>query len=195
LLRLSATPVLLVKAKIQYKEPVVLAAVDPAHARAKPAALDNEILSLASAVTEALHGTLHAVHAYIPVPPSIWPANMAGARSLPRLMAQTARHARQMLDRALEETDIPRARRHLVDQHPINAIEQTARRIRSSIVVMGAVSRSGVKGFFIGNSAERVLDSLTCDILVVKPADFKQRVARAVKGVKLFAAASTAVPY
>ncbi|MEA3178140.1 MAG: universal stress protein [Gammaproteobacteria bacterium] len=194
LLRLSATPVLLVKTKAPYKQPVVLAAVDPTHTRAKPAALDNEILSAATSITDALHGTLHAVHAYMAAPPSIWPANMAGARSLPRLMAQTARNARKILDGALESTEIPRGRRHLVDQHPINAIEQTARRIHGSIVVMGAVSRSGLKGLFIGNTAERVLDSLTCDVLVVKPADFKQRVPRAVRGAKLLAAASTAFP-
>ena len=195
LLRLSAKPVLLVKTKAPYREPVVLAAVDPTHVRAKPAALDNEILSVAKGITNALHGTLHAVHAYMPAPPSIWPANMAGAQSLPRLMAQTARNARKILDGALESTDIPRGRRHLIDQHPINAIEQTARRIHGSIVVMGAVSRSGLKGLFIGNTAERVLDSLSCDVLVVKPTDFKRRVSRAVRGAKLVAAASAAFPY
>jgi universal stress protein E len=60
---------------------------------------------------------------------------------------------------------------------------------------MGAVSRSGLKGLFIGNTAERVLDSLTCDVLVVKPTDFKRRVSRAVRGAKLVAAASTAFAY
>ena len=195
LLRLSATPVLLVKTKAKYRQPVILAAVDPTHTRAKPAALDDEILSLASNITDSLHGTLHAVHAYISAPRSIWPSNAAGALSLPRLMAQTVRKARQVLDRALEATEIPRSRRHLIDRHPIDAIEKTSRRIRSSIVVMGAVSRSGLKGLFIGNTAERVLDSLACDVLVVKPANFKQRVGRSLRGAKLLSAASTAYPY
>jgi nucleotide-binding universal stress UspA family protein len=65
----------------------------------------------------------------------------------------------------------------------------------ASIVVMGAISRSGLKGFFIGNTAERVLDSLNCDVLVVKPTNFKQRVARSLRGVKLLSPASTAFPY
>jgi universal stress protein E len=195
LLRLSATPVLLVKTKAQYRRPVVLAAVDPTQTHAKPAALDNEILSMASSITDSLHGTLHVVHAYIPAPPSIWPANTAGALSLPRLMAQTARKARHVLDRALESTEIPRGRRHLVDRHPIDAIEQTARQIRSSIVVMGAVSRSGLKGFFVGNTAERVLDSLACDVLVVKPVNFKQRVDRSLRGPRLISAAPMVYPY
>jgi universal stress protein E len=33
---------------------------------------------------------------------------------------------------------------------------------------MGATSRSGLKRIFIGNTAEHVLDSLQCDVLVVK---------------------------
>ena len=34
---------------------------------------------------------------------------------------------------------------------------------------MGAVSRAGLKRIFIGSTAEHVLDSLHCDVLVVKP--------------------------
>jgi universal stress protein E len=141
------------------------------------------------------HGTLHTIHAYIPTPVSIWPANAADAASLPRLMAQTARKARHVLDRASEPSKIPRSRRHLVGRHPVDAIEQTARQTHASIVVMGAVSRSGLKGFFIGNTAERVLDSLACDALIVKPTNFKQRVARSPRGVELLSAASVAFPF
>jgi hypothetical protein len=34
---------------------------------------------------------------------------------------------------------------------------------------MGAVPRSGLKRLFIGNTAERVLHQLPCDLLIVKP--------------------------
>jgi hypothetical protein len=37
---------------------------------------------------------------------------------------------------------------------------------------MGAVSRAGLKRVFIGNTAERMLDMLDCDVLVVKPPGF-----------------------
>jgi universal stress protein E len=33
---------------------------------------------------------------------------------------------------------------------------------------MGAMSRSGLKRIFIGNTAEKVLDSLQCDVLIVR---------------------------
>ena len=44
---------------------------------------------------------------------------------------------------------------------------------------MGVVSRSGLKRFFIGNTAEFVMDAVTADILVVKPAGL--RLARAAR--------------
>jgi universal stress protein E len=52
-------------------------------------------------------------------------------------------------------------------------------------VVAGAVSRSGLKRAFIGNTAERLLDDLPCDLLIVKPAQFPSAVARTPRGARL----------
>ena len=51
------------------------------------------------------------------------------------------------------------------------------KRLRASLVVMGAISRSGIQRLLIGNTAERVLDDMPCDVLIVKPAGFKSKVA------------------
>ena len=91
LIRLSNKPVLLVKTRSRYRKPVILAALDPAQTRNKPAGLDQEILAMASTLTEALEGPLHAMHAYIPAPPPIWPTDSDGAASLSRRLAQRER--------------------------------------------------------------------------------------------------------
>jgi universal stress protein E len=57
-------------------------------------------------------------------------------------------------------------------------LASVVKRINAAIVVMGAVSRSGLRRVFIGNTAERLLDDLNCDLLVVKPANFKSAVSR-----------------
>ena len=67
----------------------------------------------------------------------------------------------------------------------MDAITATARRLSAAIVVMGAISRRGLKRIFIGNSAEQLLDELRCDLLVVKPAQFVTGVPRARRGVYL----------
>ena len=80
--------------------------------------------------------------------------------------------AKPLFEGALVDRDIPRTRRHLVGGSPDDAIDQVARRTRADIVVMGALSRSGLKRLFIGDTAERLLGELPCDILVVKPQQF-----------------------
>jgi universal stress protein E len=195
LLRLSPVPVLIVKSRPLYRRPVVLAAVDPSHAFAKPGRLDEEILRLAGAVAGALHGKLHALHACplpLPVgmPPEGWTSGKMSAEDIRAEIEEKAvAQAGPGFDRVLKSAHIPRSRRHLLARHPIDAIPDVARKTRSAIVVMGAVSRSGLKSVFIGNTAERVLDRLQCDLLVVKPLRFATRVPRAVRGVRVAIAA------
>jgi universal stress protein E len=185
LLRLSPVPVLLVKSPRPYRRPAVLAALDPGHAFSKPAKLDQEILRVAGLVTDALHGTLHAVHAYLPLPPVPVSGELMTANIAARIRADARAKARAAFRGALKTAKIPPSRQHLVASYPANGIQDVARKTRSAIVVMGAVSRSGLKRVFIGNTAESVLDQLACDLLIVKPARFVSGVARARRGVRL----------
>jgi universal stress protein E len=187
LLRLSPVPVLLVKSARRYRRPVVLAALDPGHAFAKPAKLDGEILQAGTVIASALRGALHVLHAYVPVPVGAVPAEAVDESIVKRIEAGARAKARASLDRALRKADIPSTRRHLVARHPINAIQETARELGSDIVVMGAVARSGLKRVLIGNTAEQVLSQLTCDVLVVKPPSFASRVSPTRRGVRLIA--------
>jgi len=182
LLRLSPIPVLLVKRSEPYHRPTVLAAVDPTHAFAKPARLDEEILGMSGLVTDALRGSLHAVHAYTPIVPGMAPATASAAK---RIQRATAKRAKVAFDRVLQSATIPPARRHLIARHPIDAVQDAARESHSNIVVMGAISRSGLKRVFIGNTAEQLLDQLPCDLLIVKPAEFTSRVPSARLGARV----------
>jgi len=84
----------------------------------------------------------------------------------------------KVFGRACERAHIPPARRHLNMGLVRDELASLVKRLDAGIVVMGAVSRSGLRRVFIGNTAERVLDDLDCDVLVVKPADFKSNVSR-----------------
>jgi universal stress protein E len=187
LLRTSPVPVLLVKNAAAYKRPAVLAAVDPLHALSKPATLDTEILSVATGIARALRGTLHAVHAYVPMSQEQLPGRLVSDESLKKLRLQNEAAAQRRFYNSIRSAHIPKARRHLIARHPIDAIESTARATHSGIVAMGAISRSGIKRFFFGNTAEALLDSLTCDMLIVKPARFAPRVEKRIRGVRFAA--------
>ena len=175
LLRLSPVPVLLVKRAGVYRRPVVLAAVDPDHRCSKPARLDAEILRAGSVIARALSGTLHAVHAYAPLPLAVVSAGALTDKEVARAQARSARIAGEKLERLLRQVGIAESPRHLIARHPTDAIEQVAEQTRSSLVVMGAIARSGLKRLLIGNTAEKVLDHLSSDVLVIKPAGLIQR--------------------
>ena len=55
---------------------------------------------------------------------------------------------------------------------PDRAILQLATERNPDLVVMGTVSRGGIAGVIVGNTAEKLLYKLDCSILTVKPADF-----------------------
>jgi len=185
LLRLCPIPLLLVKNRRLYHRPRVMAAIDPAHAHAKPTNLDRQILRAGAQVVHALRGELHALHALLP-PMPVAPAMPDG----PLIDLATERDeltaiAQRSLARAVDGFDIKRSHCHLVEGRPNEVIPRTAKRERCAILAMGVVSRSGLKRFFIDNTAEFVMDAVTADILVVKPADFQSRVPRTGRGVQI----------
>lgn len=178
LIRHCPVPLLVVKSTRDYTRPVVLASVDPFHAHAKPAALEDRILDVAGDVARQLRGELHAFHAYMPLATTV--PSVVG-QPVPAWMPPEAeqhhtKRVKQAFDSLAKSTGIPPARRHLrmgdVQSQLLTAIKRTGARL----VVMGAVSRSGLRRIFIGSTAERVLDELPCDVLIVKPRSFKSTV-------------------
>ena len=184
LLRTCPVPVLIVKSSRRWKRPRVLAAIDPLHAFAKPAGLDDEILEAGVKLSAVLKGSLHAMHAYVQIPGATTQVIGVSASVAAKIAAATQTRARQAFDHALRRTRIPRSRRHLKLGSAVEAIPRTARALRAGIVVMGAVSRSALKRIFIGNTAERILGDLPCDVLVVKPKRFVTRVSRTRRSVR-----------
>src|SRR5262249_59328825 len=91
-------------------------------------------------------------------------------------------HAEQVthtIGQLADKAGIPRAHCHIRMGEVSDQLSAFVRRSGTAIVVMGAVSRSAIARLFIGNTAERALDRLTCDVLIVKPRGFRSGIARA----------------
>ena len=65
-----------------------------------------------------------------------------------------------------------RAALYLTCDSPSHAILQLAEEKQPDLVVMGTISRGGIAGVLVGNTAEKLLDRLDCSLLTVKPDDF-----------------------
>jgi len=63
--------------------------------------------------------------------------------------------------------------KHLIKGLPQKEIPLLANELGVDLIVMGTVARTGIPGFFIGNTAETILSQIKCSVLAVKPADFE----------------------
>lgn len=175
-------PLLLIKTSRPYSDACIIAAVDPAHAHDKPAALDDAILEAASAVSGGLGAILHVYHARTP-----WPDVVAESAEIRRTAPEAMRaeiraaYSRQSEAAVLElarRRSVPKERVHIEEGDTSESLPRFANGVSADIVAMGAVSRSRARRAFIGHTAERVLDALDCDVLVAKPPDFRCPVGR-----------------
>jgi universal stress protein E len=189
LLRLSPLPVLLLKNSTPWNRPVVMAAVDPTHAKDKPAALDGMIAAHAARMADAARGSLRLMHANMPAPLDLahFDPEFEGV-PLSELYLRMQERARTVLARFAKKLRVSPSACHFVARDPASGIPQAARELDAGLVVMGAVSRSGLKRVFIGNTAERVLAALPCDVLVIKPTRTSSRIAGRTRAQKLAAA-------
>ncbi len=185
LLRLCPLPVLLVKNRRMYHRPRVLAAIDPIHRQAKATNLDRQILRAGAQFVSALHGELHALHVFSSSLPVIAAMPDGPLIDIVDGHDEAERAARRALERAVDGFEVKRSHCHLAEGRAQDVIPRTAKRERCAIVAMGVVSRSGLKRFFIGHTAEYVMDAVNADILVVKPASFESRVPRTGRGVQV----------
>ena len=173
LIRLCPCPVLFVKTARPYDRVRVLAAVDPLHAHAKPANLDGRILEVARDLADAFNGRVHAVHSYMLATPFTSGVLMEPVPLPVNVAEQHLADVRKAFDKLVKPFALGPKRTHMRAGNPAEEITDLAEEIDAGVVVMGAVSRSGLKRLFIGSTAERVIDHLKCDVLVIKPDDFK----------------------
>lgn len=168
-------------------KPRALVAIDPRHTHAKPARLDDRLLMAARTLTSQLGGGISIVHAFDAPTPT---ARYAGTSALSlRLRANSsgtdpALKARELVNRFAENHGVAAPDRFALPGDATEVIANTVRRTAADVLVMGAVSRRRLDKPVIGNTAEKVIDAVSCDVLVVKPRGFRTGVARRVAKAK-----------
>ena len=172
LIRECKKPLMLVKPGPQKANPVVVAAVDPMHDKDKPAVLDHEILAWADAIAQRSKGKLHVFHAFDPAPAYAVSADSmafplaAPVNEIAKTLKEQHDHAmKQLLDSWKGQT---KAEGHIIEGDTREAMIQLVDEVGADLMVMGAVSRNALKRFFLGSTAERVLDHVPCDLLIIK---------------------------
>jgi universal stress protein E len=143
-------------------------ALDPLHSADKPAALDHQLIRASQALQAALGLQTEYLHAQAPLPHSLlFDAEVAQAYD--DYVIQCRREHREAFDKLIGQHAIDRAQAHLLDGFAEEVIPRFVRQHNIGLLVMGAIARGHLDSLLIGHTAERVLERIECDLLVIKP--------------------------
>lgn len=159
----------------------ILAAVDPVDEESK--GCSRLIMDLATSLAERESAGLAVVHAWRVYGESMLRSGLG--RISQKRLEQQIEQTRQCHSDALEallqpyglSTKQPDV--HLLKGNAAATIHSLSGELDVDLIVMGTVGRTGIPGFFIGNTAEEVLQNARASVLAVKPADFVSPVAPA----------------
>jgi universal stress protein E len=176
LIRSCPVPLWLAKTSIDTAQPLFICSIDPMNQHDKPAALDDAILQIGKSLATLCGGEVHAFHAYDPrIAMAATTVNAYLPVSLPYDEINT--QMRERHDKRFREItdyhDIEPEYTHLVSGRTEDELPQLADKLNAAVVVMGAVARNRLDRLFVGSTAERTLNHLHCDLLIIKPDWFR----------------------
>lgn len=187
LLRKCPCPVWLMKPTEKTRYNSVIAAVDfdPLERNAAIAELNRKILELAAGLALSDSAPLHLVHAWgafaertILLRGASSAEAGAGTEQYIKKEYDLHRDATYALGEELRDWigkdayDGLSLSFHLPKGPARTMIATMAARLHADIVVMGTIARMGIPGFIMGNTAEDILNQLSCSVLAVKTPGF-----------------------
>lgn len=166
LMRKCPCPVWVVKPGGRSETGVIVAATDLTP-------VGNLAVELGAELARLFHSEFDVVYAWpLPLAVPVLPELDVPAQS--RIdVEQHQAAARQRFEQALALIQLPtNTRRHLPCGAPSVAIQAVLEERSADLLVMGSVSRGGIAGLLLGNTAERLLDRVQSSLLTIKPTDF-----------------------
>lgn len=142
--------------------------------------LNQRIVNAAAAMARCLRVPLTLLHGW-----RIWGSSILERRGhlrpgvLDQLRAQAEATFRARLEQVAAACDLEGVEvdLRLIHGDPGRVLPRLVRDEAVQMVAMGTVSRSGLTGLVIGNTAERIIRDLGCSLLAVKPEGFRSSVA------------------
>ncbi len=169
LLRFCKSPLLLVRDEEWKSQGAVLGAVNPTSDCPDHLKLNHKVIEYTQYLSELLGCEAHAINTHVS-PTLEMPSDYPSLEHLRQKVTQihTEKMQELMSQHPFKEQHI-----HVVEGLPQDKIPATAQKIGAQLVVMGTVGRTGLTAAFIGNTAERVLSRLQCEVLALKPDNFE----------------------
>lgn len=165
LIRDCPAPLLLVKPSAWHNNGSVVAAVDPLHNKAEQTNLDHLLIEHAEYFEQQFNQKARVFHSYYPFSNAMHPKKSKSIEENREVKKIHNQKIYQLLSsHNIDPVHVEIVRGDLVDEL-LNYLKVTS----SNVLVIGALSRSGLEKFIVGSTAEKILDSAPCDILIIKP--------------------------
>lgn len=137
----------------------------------------DQAIKLAHTLAERLEADLHVLHAiefhFEPQMRDLVISLNDVDEYRSRLHADAARELNNVVSRCGVDHAIALDHRHIAEGPADVMIHDSVKELGVDLVVMNTLGRTGLKGLLVGNTAEKVLNHLTCSILAIKPDDFQ----------------------
>lgn len=173
LVRKCPVPVLVMKPGKRTRFKRVAVAVDPGSSEAPQTALNQRLLEMGAAIATREGAELHVVHAWQLVGEAMFRGRGGlSDADVSDLLMREAATKRAALEPLLQPWASLQPHLHLLKGHAPDVVPRFVARAGVDLLVMGTVSRTGIAGLIIGNTAERILDAVQCSLLVAKPEGF-----------------------
>lgn len=158
------------------KDMRVAVAIDPESEQEAAQALSLRMLQLSRSLADSCSGKLHIV--------SCWdfeyeeflrhsPWAKMSEDQIADTVADARFNHRKMLDGLIDDAKLSGAQEvHHLRGQADELIPDFVKDKEIDILVMGTVARTGLAGFAIGNTAENIVQELTCSLIALKPKGF-----------------------
>lgn len=175
LLRQCPCPVWLIKPERRKHIRTILAAVDLTNDEESSLRLAGRIVDIASGVAAKEGARLHVLTAWNhPVDASI--KKRMEVEAYEDFVTHHKDRIRRRFEKLIAGIKHTEVDDHIIRGNPENAITRFVSDYDVDLLVMGTLSRSGIPGLLIGNTAERVLNQVDCSVLTMKPEGFTAQI-------------------
>ncbi|QDT96240.1 universal stress protein [Gimesia aquarii] len=138
--------------------------------------VSSEILNFIVSMGQIADVKIHLVHAIDTQLEVRLKGLGVGEETLQKCAEDIMEEVKNELNEQLAQTDFRTltygVQVHVLEGSPEEAIPEFIKEHDINLLAMGTLARSGISGFFIGNTAERMLEKVDCSVVAFKPGDF-----------------------
>ena len=171
LMRQLSCPILIVNNHKWKSKRVVMAAVDLSTPEAQHKELNTSVLQWTTLWSDVFNCSAHVVYS-IPIAGALLELDIVEKGEYQR---RKQPEAEKQLSKLLEYFELDHAHTHITAGPPEKAIHHMANELKADLVIMGCVGRKGLKGFLIGNTAEKAIHHLPTDTLIIGAGGLRAR--------------------